>query len=145
MLEELSKKLQTIIGALSRVQTVYSYERANADGTPFATLTPSSNEAAYQTTSENRRVYAFTLRLFVERKGQSAGDTAEMATRALVDDVLDALDRNHQLTGMGTRAGYTYLFMEAAPSTWGYSGRENEYRVAEINIRVHFSVDVNVI
>lgn len=138
-------KLQVLLEATGLFQVVYPYEREDPTGTPFATITPSTNESGYETTSDNRRVYAFLVRLFVERKGQSNADACETTTRALVDSVLNTFDANHQLHGLETQAGYTFLFMEAAPSKWGYVGRENEYRVAEIDVRVHFSVDVNLI
>jgi hypothetical protein len=145
MLKNLVEKLQTIMEATALFQVVYPYEKEDPEGTPFASITPSSNESAYSTTTENSRTYAFLIRVFVERKGQSNVATCETTTRALVDAVLDALDRNHRLTGLPNVAGYTYLFMEATPSKWGYVGRENEYRVAEIDVRVHFSIDVNVV
>lgn len=145
MIGNLASKLKSIVDSVDKVQTSYLFEREGAEGTPFATITPSANENAYRTTTENERVYAFDIRLFVERKGQSTPDSSESAMRGLVDDVLDALDRNWDLPNLTARTGYTYLYMEAAPSVWGYSGAENEFRVAEIRVRCHFSVDVNLI
>lgn len=145
MIKLLVQKLQSILETVDKIQVIYAYERENADGTPFATITPSANENDYATTTENRRTYAFNIRLFVERKGQTNTADTEATMRDLVDDVLDALDRDWKLDGLGSRTGYTKLFMSAAPSVWGYVGRENEYRVAEINVRIHFSVDVNLI
>jgi hypothetical protein len=145
MIETLITKIQTLLETITDLQVVYPYERADADGTPFATITPSSNENAYETTSENHRIYAFTARFFVERKGQSNDAGCETTTRALVDKVLNLVDRNWGLNGVTVPIGYTLLFMEAAPSAWGYVGREMEYRVAEVKIKIHFSIDVNLI
>lgn len=145
MLQQIVAKIKTILQANDLIQVVYDYERANADGSPFCTITPSSNDSDYNTTTENERVYAFMVRIFVERKGQINEDVAEDATRSLVDSVLDDFDRNYTLSGMTPPTGYTFLFMEAAPSTWGYVDGENEYRVAEIRVRCHVSVDVNLI
>jgi hypothetical protein len=139
------EKLLALFQANALLQQVYTYERADPTGTPFATITPAANESAYETTTQNRRTYGFLIRLFVERKGQSEEGAADAAMRDLVDSVLDDLDSNWNLSGLGTKTGYTFLFMEAAPSAWGYVGRENEYRVADIVVRVHFSVDVNLI
>lgn len=145
MWKNLVEKLQTILEATNLFQVVYPYEREDPEGTPFATIMPSANENSYSTTTENTRVYAFLVRVFVERKGQSNVAGCETTTRALMDAVLDAFDRNHRLTGLSSVSGYTYLFMEATPSKWGYVGRENEYRIAEVNVRVHFSIDVTVV
>lgn len=145
MIQQISAKVKSLIEANSGVQKVYAYERANPDGTPFVTITPSANENDYNTTTENVRVYAFLIRVFVERKGQSVEENAENTLRGLADSILDTMDRNYRLSGMTAPTGYTFLFMEAAPSSWGYTGRENEYRVAEIKVRCHVSVDVNLI
>lgn len=147
MWEISSKFLKTeILDQNSLVAEGYDYERTQLEATPVYTLTPSVNESDYVTTTENRRVYAFMLRLFVERQsGSDEEKTAEDAMRELVDSVLDDLDKNHRLSGMDTKTGYQYLYMEAAPSVWGYAGRESEYRVAEIIIRLHFDIDVNVV
>lgn len=145
MIQNLVTTLKAILNANSLIQSVYDYERADSDGTPFATLTSSANENDYATTTENRRIYAFLIRLFVERDGQSTPEQAENTMRALVDSVLDDLDKNYLLTGLTQNSGYTLLFTEAAPSQWGYVGREQQYRIAEITVRCHFYVDTTVI
>jgi len=145
MIQNLITKLKSILTANTLIQSVYDYERADAEGTPFATITPSANENDYATTTENRRVYAFLVRLFVERAGQSTYENADNTMRALVDSVLDDFDKNYSLSGLTSANGYTFLFMEATPSQWGYVGREQEYRVAEITIKCHFYVDTTII
>lgn len=146
MWDKTSKALKDILDANSLLDNVYNYEASQLDGSPVATLTPSANENDYVTTVENRRVYAFLVRLYVRRdSGKDNEYNTEAAMRELVDDVLDDFDKNHRLSAIESKTGYTYLFMEAAPSTWGYVGRDNEYRVAEINLRIHFDVDVTAI
>jgi len=125
------------------LQNVYVFETIEAEGEPFASITPSANESEYDTTTENTRVYAFTIRLFKERGGETDQEDAEAAMRELVDSVLDDMDKNWDLSGLPTPAGYTYLFMEAAPAAWGYVEREVGLRLAEINLRVHFHIDTN--
>jgi len=146
MWDLLSEAIKTILEDNDLISNTYSYEASDISGTPIATLTPSANEADYATTTENTRVYAFMLRLYVDRKSGEEGEAvAEEALRELVDTVLDDLDKNHRLNALGTKTGYDFLFLEAAPSLWGYAGRENEYRVSEIIVRTHFCVDINLI
>lgn len=146
MFDQVSTALLNILKANTLLSNSYNFEPAEIDADPVATLTPSSNDNDYATTTENRRTYAFNLRLFKTRfTGENAEARTEAAMRELVDSVLDDLDKNHRLSALETKAGYTYLLMEAAPSQWGYAGKENMYRVAEIIVRVHFAVDVNVI
>ncbi len=146
MWEILTTAIKTILEANTLLQNTYTYEASDLSGTPCATLTPSANENDYHSTTENARVYAFMLRLYVDRpSGEDEEFQSEEAMKDLVDSVLDDLDKNHRLNALGSKTGYTFCFLEATPSIWGYAGRENEYRVAEIIVRSHFIVDVNQI
>lgn len=145
MWELLIKKIQSILTANSLLSNVYIFENADFEADPVATITPSANENAFTTTIENGRTYAFTIRLFKDRGGQIKPEDAEEAMRQLVDSVLDDLDKNWALSGMNVPTGYTFLFMDAAPSAWGYIDRETQLRVAEINVRCNFSIDTTTI
>lgn len=147
MFDKISTALMEKLQTLTKIQSFYNFEASNIEGSPALTLTPSANESEYSSTTENRRVYAFVVRLYVDRpsSGNAAEQTAEKTMRDLVDTVLDRLDVNHQLSNIAAQSGYSFLFMEATPSRWGYAGRENIMRVAEINVRLHFDVDVTVI
>lgn len=146
MWEKISKALKTILDANTLLDNVYDFESTNIKGTPVASITPSAIDSEYSTTTENQRVYAFTVRLFMQRLSSSDDEnTAEKAMRELVDTVFDDLDKNHRLSALESETGYTFLFMEAATGPWGYAGRENEYRIADIDVRCHFAIDVNVV
>lgn len=146
MLEKLSTYFKTLLKANTLVQEVFDYEASNITGSPSVTITPSGNANDYHSTTENHRRYAFMIRLYVRRGSTEQNEeTTERAIRELVDTVLDDLDKNHQLLGLQTQTGYTFLFMRAAPSQWGYAGRELEMRVAEIALTVDFHVDVTAI
>lgn len=128
-----------------KVQSRYDYEASKLDGYPALTLVPSASENEYSTTTENRRVYAFTVRLYVQRPNTQDGEKAcEKTMRDLVDDVVDAVDSTASLD-VEARTGYTFLFMSASPSKWGYTGHEPNVRVAEILVRVHYDVDTTAI
>ena len=145
MWEELTKQLRDILTANTLLPAVYTFETAEYDGDPFATITPSGNENDFDTTTENERVYAFVVRLFKERSGETQPEDAEAAMRELVDSVLDDFDKNWQLSNVATPTGYDFLYMEAAPSAWGYVDRETQIRIAEITIRCHLHIDTQLI
>lgn len=148
MFNKISTALFNLLKPLSKIQSFYNYEASNIDGTPALTLTPSANDSEYSTTTENKRVYAFVIRLYTVRgSGSDAESTCENTMRDMVDSVLDALDKNYYALGssIASQTGYTFLSMSAAPSQWGYSGRENEMRVAEIKVKLNFYVDVTAI
>lgn len=146
MWEKLVQKFKDILEDNTLLTNVYDFEPSDLEGTPIATIVPSGNDSDYATTTENERIYAFTIRLYAKRlSGEENERNSELAMRELVDSVLDDLDKNHRLTGLSLNTGYCYLYLEATPSSWIYIIGENGYRIAELSLRVHFDVDVTLI
>jgi len=147
MWEVLIQKIVEILKANTSLQEVYSYEVAEFKGDPACTVTPSNNESDYNTTQENVRIYAMHVRLFINRTTRTAGQDvyseADRKMRKLVSSVMDDFDKNYTLTGIEAPTGYTFINLFAAPSVWGYAGRESEYRASEIILRARVSVDLN--
>ena len=101
---------------------------------PVVTVTASDNESDFINTSENRRIYAYVLRIYIERNQDA--QTAEDNLTEIVDAVIDAFDQDYTLTGEA-------LLVEAAPSLWAYSQGVKEWRVAEIRIRAKVDFDTS--
>ncbi len=149
MWQHLKNKIVAILNANNLFQEVYDYEVQGFNGDPVAVLTASSNESDYRSTSDNRRVYAFSLTLWA-KKGDPKGDRqVENTLTDLVDSVLDDFDKYYTLSqgSPGTLTlptGYLIVRVDATPSAWFYVNREPGvlYRVAEINLRVEVDVDV---
>lgn len=146
MWENLVSKIKTILQANTLLVSgeVYDWEAEEFKGDPAVTITSSANTSDYATTTENERVFALTIRLFVDRT-KRGGQEAERVTREIVSSILDDFDKNYTLAGLTVPTGYAMLYLEAANSNWGYFERECVYRVAEITLRAHFDVDVNLI
>ena len=146
MWENLIAKIKAIMEANTLVQETYDYEIEKFEGQPSAVIVPSDNSGEFTTTTDNERVYAFSVFLFVARGDDYYTDkTADIVMRELVDSVLDDFDKNWRLTGLTLSTGYSMLYMEAAPSSWGYVDREMVYRMAEITLRIHLDVDTSLI
>lgn len=141
----LLNKLKTLLDSNTLIQETYDYEMEGFKGSPVATITPSDNASEYSSTKENRRIYAFTIRLFVMRGGAITNQKCDSTMRNLTDSVLDDLDKNWNLSGISNPTGYQFLLLKAMPSQWGYAGREMEYRVAEIKIQCVVDVDTTLI
>lgn len=141
------EKLKSILDDNALLQEVFPYEIEKFEGDPACTITPSENESDYNTTEENVRIYAFNVRLFVNRTVAPAGkdvkSDADRKLRNLVDSVLDDFDKNYTLTGISNPTGYTFINLFAVPSAFGYSGREDNFRAAEILIKCRVSVDLS--
>jgi len=128
-----------------KIEEVFTYEAGQFKGDPTAIIVPSSNESDYETTDENIRVYAFKIMLFVKRTQPRSEDKAEEVMRDLVSSVIDNFDKDYMLTGIEVPTGYTFINVFASPSSWGYSGAENQYRICEINLKCRVSIDLNTI
>lgn len=144
MFEVLINKIVSILEDNTLIQEVWDYEVEKFVGDPVVTVTPSVNESDYDTTEENVRIYAFTLRVFINRSVRQKG-AADEVMRGVVSSILDDFDKNYTLTGISPPTGYTFINVFAVPSTWGYVNREAEYRVAEITLRCRVSVDLTAI
>ena len=152
MFGTLRDKIFAILSANTLIQEVYNYEAIQFEGDPVAVLSPSGNEGDYSTTSMNERRYAFTIRLFVSRTaredknaGLSGAKEADRVLVNLVDSVIDDFDKDYTFSGLTVPTGYCMINVFATPSSWGYAGAEDEYRVAEIVITCRVGVDVNAI
>lgn len=151
MFANLKRKIKAILGGNALLQQVYDYEPTEFGGDPVAVVFPSANESDYRTNTQNRRVYAFTIQLWVKRTAPRTDQNAEDTLTDLVDSVIDNFDRYYTLgTGSPGAAlvlpvGYTMIMLQALPSNWFYAQRETLYRVAEINLKCQVDVDVTAI
>jgi len=151
MWETLIKKLESIIDANDFIQETFIFEAEKFEGSPSVTITPSSNSSEYSSLEENERIYAFNIRVYVNRtKAPSNTDVeywCDERMREIVDSILDDLDKNYLLDDVDFSGltGYTFMNLFAIPSVWGYAEREDEFRVAEINVRARVMIDVNTI
>ena len=112
----------------------YEPEMATEIADPYAVVLASGNDNDFASTSENKRTYAFRIRLYMERKTRGASK-AETDLQTLVDALIDAFDQDYTLGG-------TALISRAVPSAWGYILGEKEYRTAEIVIKAMTWFDV---
>ena len=149
MWEEIIAQLETIVKSIDNIQETFIYEKEQFKGTPSVTITPSSNESEFESTRDNERIYAFSVKVYVNRTVAPAGNDvdywADKRLRIIVDELLNNLDSNYTLTGITNPPGYTFINLFATPSVWGYAGREDEFRVADIAVRARVLVDVNTI
>jgi hypothetical protein len=149
MLETLIQKIKSLLQEIDGIASVYEYEPEKFSDTPVVVIVPSTNEDDYKTSSENLRVYAFDLRVYVNRSVAPAGQVVEEYSdrilRGVVDKVLNKLDTNYKMSGITVPAGFTFINMRVHPSSWGISGREDEYRAAEIDVRCTVNVNLDLI
>jgi len=142
----LRPQIKTLLDTITTLQEVSQAPKIKFNGYPAAHIVPSENSGDYETTSENIRTYAFTIRIFYETKNTSI-DTAFTALEQVVDSVIDKFDQE-DLKGSATRkvgislpTGYTFLNIFASPNVWGEL-TEEQLIMAEVSVRVRISRDI---
>jgi hypothetical protein len=114
---------------ITKIQVAYRSPRATFSGFPAAIVEPSENEADYSSTSDDKRVYAFKIRVYYPIKDESDYDAAETALEGALDEMLDAFTIRGAL-------GTACEWIEPVPSVWQYEERgEGVYRMAELTLR----------
>jgi hypothetical protein len=145
----LSSKILTKLQTVSKLDSCYEYPTEKFDGYPAATITPSEETADFETTSENKRYYAFKIRVFqdIPAAAVSGEVPIKYAFRILkgcIDDIIDAFDKDPTLTGISMPTGYTFLYLYSSPSSWGLVTQEDKRIIfAEIDIKALVSFDIN--
>jgi hypothetical protein len=126
------------------LKEIADYPKDSFTGYPAACLFCSGNENEYASNTENMRIWAFELYIFVDvtRKvtdpnfaDDNAKDQAERLLGDAVSDVLDSLDQYYDPQ---QNLDSTFEFLEAIPSAWEYVKTGiGLCRVAKITIKVH--------
>jgi hypothetical protein len=137
-------QIVTLLKTSSLLQEVASTPKVQFSGYPAAHVVPSENSGDYETTAENERQYAWTIRVFYETKSGGV-EAAYNALEEVVDAIIDLFDKEDlsisRTVGVGLPSNYTYLNMFAAPSRWGEL-QDLNLVMAEIIIKLKISIDV---
>lgn len=114
---------------LTKIQVAYRTDRSTLDGFPAAVVSPSENEADYASTSDDRLVYAFKIRVYYPIKNESEQDSAELALEEALDEMITAFTARNAL-------GSACDWLAPIPSAWQYEERaDGLYRMAELTLR----------
>jgi len=123
-------QIKLLLEAITDIKEVYDYDRGTFSGYPAAVIYPTENKNDFETTTQNRVQYVFTIRLHEPMESTSATDhaKADRILREVVDKVIAKFDKNYTLNN-------AVHFCYATPSVWGYQTRETgAVRVAEIKL-----------
>jgi hypothetical protein len=114
---------------LTKIQVAYRTDRSTFSGFPAAVVSPSENEADYSSTADDRRTYAFKIRVYYPIQDESEQDSADIALEEALDEMLDAFSTRGVL-------GSACEWVKPVPSVWQYEERgEGVYRMAELTLR----------
>lgn len=134
---------------VTKVQETSNYEKNAYDGFPAVSVVCSGNENEYTSSAENRRVFAFNIRVYEQMNQNpdvalddvedSAKARAEVNVGEVVSELIDSFDKYFDLDG-----SVNGDFIFASPSAWGYVQLDNGWcRTALINLQ--YNKDFNVL
>lgn len=103
-IETIKNAIVTKIQGVSHLRHVYTYNKADPEGYPYATVTFSDGDGEFADFSaiskRNLRNQNFSIRVFVERNEASFGpQKAERVSTEALDEILTAFDFDVTLSG----------------------------------------------
>ena len=136
---KLRQKLKSKLEAIDSIQETQDFPSEEFNGFPVAMISDEiRNESEFQTTTENKRVYIFIIYLMqeIENVGKRK---ASIIIESVVDDVIDALDKDQTLTGVDLGTGKTMIVMKPSLSDFF---NDNKYVVAKIEVSIIVQFDI---
>jgi len=137
---KLRQKLKSKLEGIDSIQEVQDFPSEEFGGFPVAMISDEiRSESEFQTTTENKRNYIFIIYLIqeIETKGQRQ---ATIIIESLVDEVMDALDKDQTLMGVDLGTGKTMIIMRPSLSEF-YNTDKYVIAKLEISILVQFDTE----
>jgi len=148
-MQVLNNQLKAKLQAITGIEYVYDFAWIDFDGFPAATITPSGFESDYETTTENKRKYVFTIRLFYKTSiiekptNRQKVEEGFRVMRELIDTVVDGFDKDSTLTGIVLPEGKTMIDIIPVPTTIMFFPDE-EIIVGEVKVETNISFDTTI-
>jgi len=142
MFEPIRNKLKDKLETINSIQEVSDYPNEEFNGFPAVVVASTRNEAEFEDTAHNKRTYVFTLFIIQENEAIGGDDTKQKAMRiveGVVDDIMEALDKDQLLTGINLPSNETMIIsfplLTDIVSTVKYTTAE-----IEVNVVISFNI-----
>jgi len=140
MFEPIFNQIKAKLEGISVIQEVHDYPTESFGGFPAAVVKSTGNESEFQSTTDNKRIYTFTVYLIDEIESENVRQSRRVI-RGVVDDVMTSFDQDQLLSGVDLPNNESMLFVRPALSEiW----EEPEYVVAELNISVMVQFNIAI-
>ena len=140
MFQPIFNQIKTKLDGISVIQEVHDYPTESFGGFPAAVLKSTGNESEFQSTTENKRIYVFTVYLVDEIESGNVRKSRNVI-RGVVDNVMASFDQDQLLNGVDLPNNESMLFVRPALSEiW----EEPQYVVAELEIRVMVQFNIAI-
>jgi len=140
MFQPIFNQIKEKLEGISVIKEVHDFPTESFGGFPAAILKSIGNESEFQSTTENKRVYVFTIYL-VDGIEEDNVRQARRVILGVVDTVMTSFDQDQLLSGVDLPDNESMLFVRPALSEiW----EEPQYVVAELNISVMVQFNIAI-
>lgn len=143
MFEIIRNKIKEKLQGIIEIQEVQDFPTQEFGGFPAAIVKSTKNEAEFETTKENLRIYVFTVYIMQDITSQGM-HKARRIVEEVVDKVIDSFDQDQTLSGVELQNALpndkTVLICYPILTELGTTDDE-KYVVAQLEVRVKISFD----
>ena len=141
LIDSIKDTLDELTGTGQPLQVAYDYPRKDLEGYPAAIFFPASFTNQYDSTTENKKEYTFSIFLLTETRVMGLQNAYNTAMPELVDDVIAKFDEDWN-QGQ-TTIGEHRVWWTIASGAWALVEAEKEtYLQAELTLTVSFNTNV---
>lgn len=141
LIENIKATLDELTGSGQPLQVAYDYPRKDLEGYPAALFFPSSFENGYDSNTENKKTYSFSIFLLTETKVMGLQNSYNTAMPDLVDAVIAKFDEDWNQGQTTVGAHRVWWVIESG--AWALVEAEKEtYLQAELTLTVSFNSNV---
>lgn len=136
---KIKQQLKSKFQSISSIQEVADYPTEEFNGFPAVMISSARNEAEFETTVHNERAYVFNVFILQKVYENIDEKKARDIIDSVVDDVIEALDKDQQLTGIDLPSSETMIISFPILSE---IRNEPPYIVAELEVKVKISFNI---
>ena len=138
--ENIRNKIKSKLESIDSIQEVFDYPTMEFKGYPATVVVTDRLESAFETTTQNRRVYIFKVFVFQQTKVMGL-QKARRIIEGVVDDIIEAFDKDQLLSGISLPSNEAMII--SYPLLSGiYADDEEKFIIGELEIKVVVSFDI---
>ncbi len=132
--EQLRNVIVSILESVSSIQEVYEFPTEQFGGNPAAVIESIRSESDFQTITDNRRTYFFSIYIYQEVESKT-DKIARRIIQGCAGDVMDAFDNDQLLSGADMPSREVLVISLPALSNI-FTSEDGKYIIGEIELKV---------
>lgn len=136
----IEKAIKEKLGEVPSIQEVADYPTEEFEGFPAVMIAAKKNDAEFETTIENQRIYVYKL-VVIQKVSDNIGEKkARDVVLQCVDDILYAFDRDQRLASVVLEEDETMIICQ--PALTDEIVNNPPYMTANMEIKVKISINI---